>query len=44
MTMAQKRQGNRFAQVQLPAPARLPAPQAEERELQRAIPLGRRFH
>ena len=44
MTMAQKRQGNRFAQVQLFADARLPPPQAEERELQRAIPIGRRFH
>jgi DNA polymerase III alpha subunit len=43
-TMAQKRQGNRFAQVQLFADARLPLPQPEERELQRAIPAGRRFH
>ncbi len=44
MTMAQKRQGNRFAQVQLFADARLPPPQPDEREAQRAIPIGRRFH
>jgi hypothetical protein len=44
MTMAQKRQGNRFAQVQLFADARLPPPQPDEHELQRAIPIGRRFH
>ena len=40
----QKRQGNRFAQVQLFADARLALPQPEEREVERAIPVGRRFH
>ena len=40
----QRRQGNRFAQVQLFADARLALPQVEEREVERAIPVGRRFH
>jgi error-prone DNA polymerase len=44
LTMAQKRQGNRFAQVQLFSDSPGPAPSAEEREVQRALPLGRRFH
>ena len=47
MTVAQKRQGNRFAQVQLFAEPRaaLPPPvQAELTELKRAMPAGRNFH
>ncbi len=43
-TMAQKRQGNRFAQVQLFADSRLASPPADERELMRALPAGRNFH
>jgi error-prone DNA polymerase len=44
LTMAQKRQGNRFAQVQLFSDSRAPAPpQAEEREIRRALPAGRSF-
>ncbi len=45
LSMAQKRQGNRFAQVQLFADSRLaPPPAQEEREIRRALPAGRNFH
>jgi error-prone DNA polymerase len=40
----QKRQGNRFAQVQLFADSRLAPPHAESQELERALPAGRNFH
>ena len=46
MTVAQKRQGNRFAQVQLFAEPRAALPaarQAELTELKRAMPAGRNF-
>ncbi|MGD1038257.1 MAG: OB-fold nucleic acid binding domain-containing protein, partial [Roseiarcus sp.] len=43
-TTAQKRQGDRFAQVQLFADPRLAPPPAESRELERALPAGRNFH
>ena len=36
--MPQKRQGDRFAQVQLFADSRLAPPPAETRELERALP------
>jgi error-prone DNA polymerase len=39
-----KRQGNRFAQVQLFGDQRLAPTQAEGREIERAIPAGRNFH
>jgi len=42
--MPQKRQGDRFAQVQLFADSRLAPPQAETRELERALPAGRNFY
>ncbi len=42
-TAARKRQGNRFAQVQMFADPRLAPPQAEEREIERALPAGRSF-
>ena len=42
--MPQKRQGDRFAQVQLFADSRLAPPPAETRELERALPAGRNFH
>ncbi len=42
--MPQKRQGDRFAQVQLFADSRLARPPAETRELERALPAGRNFH
>ena len=45
MPVSKKRQGNRFAQVQLfaePSPAPAPAPLAPE--LKRALPGGRNFH
>jgi DNA polymerase III alpha subunit len=46
LSMAQKRQGNRFAQVQLFADARAGAttPTVEEKEIARAMPAGRNFH
>ncbi len=44
LSMAQKRQGNRFAQVQLFADSRTAAPVVEEREAARAMPAGRNFH
>jgi error-prone DNA polymerase len=46
MTMAQKRQGNRFAQVQLfsGSPGPPPEPQIDAREVKRAMPAGRNFH
>ena len=46
MSTMQKRQGNRFAQVQLFTDPRTPpaAPPARERELMRALPGGRNFH
>jgi error-prone DNA polymerase len=40
----QKRQGDRFAQVQLFADSRLAPTPAESRELARALPAGRNFH
>jgi hypothetical protein len=45
--MARKRQGNRFAQVQLFADSRVaeaPTSVVEEREVARAMPTGRNFH
>jgi error-prone DNA polymerase len=42
--MPQKRQGDRFAQVQLFADSRLAPTPAESRELERALPAGRNFH
>jgi error-prone DNA polymerase len=46
LTMAQKRQGNRFAQVQLfsGSPGPPPEPQIDAREVKRAMPAGRNFH
>ena len=46
LTMAQKRQGNRFAQVQLfsGSPGPPPEPQIDVREIRRALPVGRNFH
>ncbi|HEY3719897.1 MAG TPA: OB-fold nucleic acid binding domain-containing protein, partial [Roseiarcus sp.] len=46
LTMAQKRQGNRFAQVQLfsGSPGPPPEPQFDAGELRRALPRGRNFH
>jgi len=46
MSMAQKRQGNRFAQVQLFTDSRLTptVAAAEEREARQAMPAGRNFH
>ena len=46
LTMAQKRQGNRFAQVQLfsGSPGPPPEPQIDVRELRQALPRGRNFH
>jgi error-prone DNA polymerase len=46
LTMAQKRQGNRFAQVQLfsGSPGPPPEPQIDVRELRQALPAGRNFH
>jgi error-prone DNA polymerase len=46
LTMAQKRQGNRFAQVQLfsGSPGPPPEPEIDVRELKRALPAGRNFH
>jgi error-prone DNA polymerase len=46
LSMAQKRQGNRFAQVQLFADSRSAslAPAVDDRELKRALPAGRNFH
>ena len=44
-TMAQKRQGNRFAQVQLFTDSRgLQPPVDDPREVKRAMPAGRNFH
>jgi error-prone DNA polymerase len=43
-TMPQKRQGDRFAQVQLFADSRLAPSPAESRRLARALPAGRNFH
>jgi error-prone DNA polymerase len=45
LSIPQKRQGNRFAQVQLFTDSRLPlaAPAAGEREVERALPAGRNF-
>ena len=46
LSMAQKRQGNRCAQVQLFTDSRVAptAPVVDERELRRALPAGRNFH
>jgi error-prone DNA polymerase len=47
LSMARKRQGNRFAQVQLFADSRVaeaPTSVVEEREVARAMPTGRNFH
>jgi error-prone DNA polymerase len=46
LSMAQKRQGNRFAQVQLfsGSPGPPPEPQIDVREIRRALPVGRNFH
>jgi error-prone DNA polymerase len=45
LSIPQKRQGNRFAQVQLFADSRLAGatPVADEREVKRALPAGRNF-
>ena len=44
--MAQKRLGNRFAQVQLfsGSPGPPPEPQIDARVVKRAMPEGRNFH
>jgi error-prone DNA polymerase len=45
LSVARKRQGNRFAQVQLFGDPAAPAsPSEPERELKRALPAGRNFH
>ena len=44
LSMPQKRQGNRFAQVQLFSDSRLQPPAIDARELKRALPAGRNFH
>ncbi len=43
-TPTKKRQGDRFAQVQLFAEPRLAPPPADSRDLARALPAGRNFH